>query len=104
MSLLFVDIAYLGLKGLGYTGYYAAKYSYNFVYHMLGGEAEVERTVETPQETILNQLVDLRMEIQDLKKDRVSKQEKRLLDSLHIDNPRLSRTQNGLDPNYSTTL
>ena len=69
MSLLFVDLAYLGIKSLYSIGYYTVKYSYNAIAYMSGSEYMVDKEVVDTNELVLKELKELRKEIAILKSD-----------------------------------
>lgn len=73
MSLLFVDLAYLGIKSIYSIGYYTVKYSYNTIAYLSGNEYIVDKEVVDTNELVLKELKELRKEIAILKCDNEEK-------------------------------
>lgn len=79
MSLILLDIAYIGTKGLLNVGYYLAKGSYNLVAGMAGYEPIQEAPTET--ELLLQEIRSLKTELQELKGDMLEVREIALCDT-----------------------
>ncbi len=83
MSLLFADLAYLGIKTVYNVGYYVIKYSYNGIAYLTGSEYMVDKSVVDTNELVLQELKELRKEIAVLQ-DNNSKKEVIIEDSVEI--------------------
>ena len=84
MSLLFADLAYLGIKTVYNVGYYTFKYSYNGIAYLTGSEYMVDKKPIDTNELVLKELKELRKEIAVLKENN-TKKEVVLEDFIEID-------------------
>ena len=68
MSLLMIDLAYLGTKTLINLGYYVVKGSYNTVAYLTGNDLIEERETN-PDTILLDEIKSLRSEMDGLRKE-----------------------------------
>ena len=71
MSLLMIDLAYLGTKTIIQVGYYIAKGTYNTVAYFTGSDLIVEPTDDkvTDNKVLLDEIKTLRNEMDHLRKE-----------------------------------
>ena len=71
MSLLMIDLAYLGTKTIIQVGYYIAKGTYNTVAYFTGSDLIVEPTddKDTDNKALLDEIKTLRNEMDHLRKE-----------------------------------
>ena len=70
MSLIFIDLVYLGIKGICSIGYYTLKYGYNTIAYLSGSEPIVDKEVIDINKLVLEELKELRKEISILKNNK----------------------------------
>ncbi len=70
MSLLMIDLAYLGTKTIFHVGYYLVKGTYNTVAYLTGHEMIEEKDEDkTDNQALLDEIKNLRNEMDGLRKE-----------------------------------
>ena len=86
MSLLLIDVAYLGLKSATTLGWYLAKQSYNLVAYTVGSEPIVDEKETSETQELLKEIRGLREEVGRLKSqmEYINDQTYQLVDPNHL--------------------